>query len=69
MVASIAYKFALENDLIKSDVVDAGEFPHLAVKYAIMGVPKTVINEKTEFVGVLPEDLFAEHVLLATQTS
>jgi hypothetical protein len=32
----------------------------------VMGVPKTVINEKQEFVGALPEDLFLEHVLLAT---
>jgi glutaredoxin-like protein len=66
MVASIAYKFAMENDLIKADVIEASEFPHLALKYGVMGVPKTVINEKTEFVGVLPEDLFLEHVLLAT---
>jgi glutaredoxin-like protein len=66
MVASIAYKFAMENDLIKADVIEASEFPHLALKYSVMGVPKTIINEKTEFVGVLPEDLFLEHVLLAT---
>jgi glutaredoxin-like protein len=65
-VASIAHKFAIENDWIKADVIDAGEFPHLGHKYGIMGVPKTVINEKIEFVGVLPEDLFLEHVLLAT---
>jgi glutaredoxin-like protein len=65
-VASVAHKFAIENDWIKADVIDAGEFPHLGHKYGIMGVPKTVINEKIEFVGVLPEDLFLEHVLLAT---
>jgi glutaredoxin-like protein len=65
IAASIAYKFAMENDLIKADVIEASEFPHLALKYGVMGVPKTVINEKTEFVGVLPEDLFLEHVLLA----
>jgi glutaredoxin-like protein len=66
IAASIAYKFAMENDLIKADVIEASEFPHLALKYGVMGVPKTVINEKTEFVGVLPEDLFFEHLLLAT---
>jgi len=65
-VAIMAHKFALESDLIKADVIDASEFPHLAIKYAVMGAPKTVINEKTEFVGVLPEDLFLEHLLLAT---
>ncbi|MEM3622534.1 MAG: thioredoxin family protein [Candidatus Bathyarchaeia archaeon] len=65
MVASTAQKFAIENDLIRADVVDISEFPHLALKYAVMGTPKTVINEKVEFVGAFPEDLFLEHVLLA----
>jgi glutaredoxin-like protein len=65
VAASMAYKFAMENPLIMVDVVDASEFSYLSVKYSIVGVPKTVINEKVEFVGVLPEDLFLEHVLLA----
>jgi glutaredoxin-like protein len=66
IAASIAHKFAIESDLIKADVIDASEFPHLGIKYSIMGVPKTVINERIEFIGVLPEDLFLEHILLAT---
>lgn len=61
--ASLACKFAVENDLIKADVIDAGEFPQLAVKYGVMGVPKIIVNEKIEFVGALPEDLFLQHVL------
>jgi glutaredoxin-like protein len=65
VAAASAHKFAIENDLIKADVVDAGEFPQLALRYGVMGVPKTVINEKIEFIGVLPEDLFLEHVILA----
>jgi glutaredoxin-like protein len=66
MVASTAQKFAIESDLIRADVIDISEFPHLALKYAVMGTPKAVINEKVEFVGAFPEDLFLEHVLLAT---
>ncbi|MDH7477571.1 MAG: thioredoxin family protein [Candidatus Bathyarchaeota archaeon] len=65
MVASTAQKFAIENDLIRADVVDISEFPHLALKYAVMGTPKTIINEKVEFIGAFPEDLFLEHILLA----
>lgn len=65
IVGGIAYKFAVENDLIRADVIDASEFPYLGVKYSIAGVPKTVINETVEFIGVLPEDLFFEHVLMA----
>jgi glutaredoxin-like protein len=66
VVAGIAYKFAIESDFIKADVIEASEFPQLAIKYAVMGTPKTVINEKIEFIGAFPEDLFLEHVLLAT---
>jgi len=65
--ASMAHKFAMENDLIKSDVVDANEFPQLAVKYVVMGVPKTVINEKAEFVGAVPESVFMQQVLLGAR--
>jgi glutaredoxin-like protein len=65
--AVMAHKFAMESDLIRADVVDAGEFPHLAQKYSVMGVPKIVINEKVEFVGAVPENVFLDHVLLATR--
>jgi protein-disulfide isomerase len=60
----MAHKFAVENDLIKADVIDANEFPQLAIKYGVMGVPKIVVNEKIEFVGAVPEAMFLEHVLL-----
>jgi glutaredoxin-like protein len=65
VAAATAHKFAIENDLVSADVVDVGEFSYLALKYGVVGVPKVVINEKVEFVGVLPEDLFLEHLILA----
>jgi predicted DsbA family dithiol-disulfide isomerase len=37
----------------------------LAQKYAVIGVPKIVLNEKVEFMGAFNEDLFAEHAVLA----
>ncbi len=65
--ASMAHMFALENDLIRADAIDANEFPQLAIKYGIMGVPKIVVNEKVEFVGAVPENMFLEQVLLAAK--
>jgi len=62
--ASMAHMFAVENDMIRADVIDANEFPQLAIKYGVMGVPKVVVNDKVEFVGALPEKVFLEHVLL-----
>jgi glutaredoxin-like protein len=64
VAAAIAHKLAVESDMVRADVIEASEFPTLAQKYAILGVPKIVINEKVEFVGAFNEDLFAEHVLL-----
>ncbi len=66
VAASVAHKLAVESDLIRADVIESSEFPDLSVKYNVIGVPKVIINEKTEFVGAFSEDLFAEHVLLGT---
>jgi glutaredoxin-like protein len=51
----LAHKLAMESDLIQADMVEATEFPHLAVKYNVMGVPRTVINETTFVEGAVPE--------------
>ncbi len=64
VAAAIAHKLAVESDMIRADVIDAQEFPALAQKYAVMGVPKVVINEKVEFVGAFSEDMFAEQAVL-----
>jgi glutaredoxin-like protein len=62
--ASVAHKLAIESDMITSDVIETSEFPDLAMKHKVIGVPKIVVNDKTEFVGAFNEDLFAENVLL-----
>jgi len=64
--AAMAHKFAIENNLITAEAIDANEFSDMAIKYGVMGVPKIVVNEKIEFVGALPEDMFLEQVLKAT---
>lgn len=64
--AAIAHKLAIEYDHIRADVIDTSEFPDVALKYNVIGVPKIVINEKVEFMGEFNEDLFAEHVLLGS---
>ncbi len=64
VAAATAHKLAVESDIIRADVIESSEFPTLAQKYAVIGVPKIVINEKIEFVGAFSEDLFAEHVVL-----
>jgi glutaredoxin-like protein len=65
MIAGMAHKFAMENDLITADVIDVNEFLQIGIKYNVMGVPKTVINEKAEFLSVVPEEVFVGHILEA----
>jgi len=68
VAASLSHKFAIEsNGMVKSDVIEVGEFPHLGQKYSVMGVPKIVINERTELVGAVPEAQFVAHILQAVK--
>jgi len=67
VAAGLAHKFAIESNMVKSDVIEVGEFPHLAQKYSVMGVPKIVINERTELVGAVPEAQFLAHILQAAK--
>jgi len=64
---SLAHQFAMENSHIQSDMVEVNEFPQLAVKYNVMGVPKTVINETIELVGLQPEQEFLRQVQAAAR--
>ena len=52
---SLAHQFAMENPNIRADMIEINEFPQLAIKYNVMGVPKTVINETVEMVGSSPK--------------
>jgi predicted DsbA family dithiol-disulfide isomerase len=46
--------------MVRADMVEAMEFPHLATKYQVSGVPRTVINETTHIVGAVPEPTLME---------
>jgi len=61
----LAHKMAMANDFIKADMVEAQEFPELARRYDVYGVPRTVINEDYHMEGAVPEDTFVLHVLAA----
>jgi len=64
---SLAHQFAMENPNIKADMIEISEFPQLAIKYNVMGVPKTVINETVELVGLQPEEELLRRVSTATR--
>lgn len=66
-VVRLAHQFAMESSRVKGEMVEATEFPHLAQKYHVFGVPKAVINETVFVEGAVPETVFLEHVLQAAQ--
>jgi predicted DsbA family dithiol-disulfide isomerase len=56
---------AVESELVRADMVEATEFPHLAINYQVRGVPRTVINESHFVEGMVPEPVMLEKLLLA----
>jgi hypothetical protein len=54
---------AIENQLIRADMIEATEFPELSQRYAVYGVPLTVANESVRFEGGAPEPYFIPHLL------
>ena len=62
-MARAAHAFAIANPNVKAEIIEASEFPEVSRRYAVMGVPKTVINDKVEFVGAVPDELFLNAIL------
>ena len=54
----MAHQMAMEFDNVTADIVEANEFPELSQRYGVSGVPKTIINDRVEFVGAVPEPQF-----------
>ncbi len=61
----MAHAFAMESEHIRADMVEATEFPDLADRYHVMGVPRTVINEKTFIEGAVPEKMLLDKIRAA----
>ncbi|MGB8953669.1 MAG: thioredoxin family protein [Candidatus Aminicenantales bacterium] len=61
----LAHQFAFESAFITGDMIESTEFPHLANKFNVLGVPKTVINNTFFIEGAIPEDAFLNEVLKA----
>jgi len=60
---ALAHEMAFANPNITAFAVEATEFPDLARKYSVTGVPKTVVNDSVEILGALPPDAFVSQAL------
>lgn len=61
----VAHKFALVNENITGEMIEASEFSEDTATYGVSSVPHIVINGDVQFVGARPDEEFAQFVLEA----
>ncbi len=62
---NLALEMATANRHVTAYAVEVTEFPELARRYHVTGVPKTVVDDGPEILGALPEQAFVEQALAA----
>jgi glutaredoxin-like protein len=66
----LAFKLAMESPQITASMVEATEFPHLANKFQVSGVPHTVIGESPQpMIGAYPEAAAVDLILNAVNSA
>ena len=63
-MALLAQSMAVESANVRADVIEAEEFPDLALRYGLRQVPLTVINEFSTVAGMVSEAELLEKVLV-----
>ena len=61
----LAQHMSIASDRVRSECVEATQFPELSQSYQVRAVPKIVINDRVEFEGAIPERDFVSAVLQA----
>ena len=60
----LAHQMALESPMIEAEMVKAMEFPELANRYQVSGVPHTIVNDGVEdLIGANPEEVLLEKIV------
>lgn len=62
IVVRAAHRFAIENQMIRAQMIESMEFRQVIDKFNVMGVPATIINDSVRFDGALDDLPFAEKV-------
>jgi glutaredoxin-like protein len=61
--ALLAHKLAVASDLVTADAIDATEFPELADRYHVHGVPRTIVNDSVHVEGAVPEAMLMAELI------
>lgn len=56
----LAYRLALASPYVSAEGIEVSEFPELGDRYAVMGVPKTVIEDIVHIEGAAPESMVVQ---------
>jgi len=64
----LAHQFALESPMVEAEMVEAIEFPELANRFDVSGVPQTTINMGAgTVIGAAPEDKLVAEIRAALE--
>jgi hypothetical protein len=61
-MARAAFQLAMVSPRITAEVIEVQEFPELAEKYQIRGVPMTVVSDAETLMGAVPAIQLVEAV-------
>jgi predicted DsbA family dithiol-disulfide isomerase len=61
----LAQHMSIASERVRSECIEATEFPELSQRYQVSAVPKIIINDRVEFAGAIPESDFLNAVLQA----
>jgi glutaredoxin-like protein len=65
----LGHRLAMASDKIRAAMVEATEFPHLAGKYQVYGVPRTVVNDVIHVEGAVPESMLLDKLAVLADAS
>jgi glutaredoxin-like protein len=65
----MAHRLALASDKITADMVESMEFPQLANRYQVYGVPRTVIEDVIHIEGAVPEKALVAELMKVLDTA
>jgi len=55
--ATLAIEMAIESPKVRAEIVESAEFPDLANRFSVMGVPLTVVNGQERVEGAAPPQM------------
>jgi hypothetical protein len=67
-MARAAFQLAMSSEKIVADVYEAQEFPELAQRYQVRGVPMTLVNEGEPIMGNVGGARLLQAVLSTTSS-